>query len=448
MKSPLTTTALTLLFCTAATAQNYLPFAEILPQGIEIEANSSSKTIPLSVFFTSEEIDNQIVRFTAQYDDGNALITKNLDFALLANRTPITRTNFLSYVTDGSYINSFIHRAVQNFVIQGGGFALSSQGIVNVPTKPPIVNEPGISNTLGTVSMAKLGGDPDSATSQFFVSVANNASNLDFQNGGFTVFAQITRDTLPNAQLFSNPAEFPPLNFGGALTNTPIHNSFDSSQSQVPSSKFILFPSVTRQPLPPNQASTSPTLTYSITTPPATAFASATINPTNLSITPAANARGLGTVTLQATDSVGNTVNSIANLRIGDSYATWRAANYSGAALTNDTISGPLADPNNNGITNLQAFAQGLTLAETTTPDITITSTGINISYLEQIDSLGTAFVIERSSDLSTDWTEVSPQNTSRQATAKPNQQRVTASIAPRAAKDFYRIRFDLLPLQ
>jgi peptidyl-prolyl cis-trans isomerase A (cyclophilin A) len=46
-------------------------------------------------------------------------------------------------------------------------------------------------NTTNTIAMAKLGNDPDSATSQFFINLANNDSNLDLQNGGFTVFARV-----------------------------------------------------------------------------------------------------------------------------------------------------------------------------------------------------------------------------------------------------------------
>ena len=55
----------------------------------------------------------------------------------------------------------------------------------------PIKNEFKISNTRGTVAMAKLGGNPDSATCQFFINVADNGSNLDYQNGGFTVFGKV-----------------------------------------------------------------------------------------------------------------------------------------------------------------------------------------------------------------------------------------------------------------
>ncbi len=77
---------------------------------------------------------------------------------------PQTVANFLNYVNDGDYDNSFIHRSVPGFVIQGGGFTFIDGSIASVQADPPVVNEPGISNLRGTIAMAKLGGDPDSAT--------------------------------------------------------------------------------------------------------------------------------------------------------------------------------------------------------------------------------------------------------------------------------------------
>lgn len=116
---------------------------------------------------------------------------------MLGDNAPNTVANFLDYVNDGDYDNSFIHRSIPGFVVQGGGFVTSSETFSSlsqfssVATDPAIVNEFGVSNTLGTVAMAKLGGDPNSATSQWFVNLSDNSSNLDNQNGGFTVFATV-----------------------------------------------------------------------------------------------------------------------------------------------------------------------------------------------------------------------------------------------------------------
>lgn len=116
---------------------------------------------------------------------------------LLDTEAPVTVENFLNYFNDGDYENSFIHRSVINFVIQGGGFTFNEDGlpddnnlILSVPQDPPIPNEFGLANTRGTVAMAKIPGDADSATSQWFVNVRDNHA-LDLDNGGFTVFGSV-----------------------------------------------------------------------------------------------------------------------------------------------------------------------------------------------------------------------------------------------------------------
>lgn len=123
---------------------------------------------------------------------------------LFGQQTPKTVANFLSYVNSGAYTNTFFHRSVTNFVVQGGGFTspsttfTSTSQFSTITTNPAVTNEPGISNTIGTLAMAKLGGDPNSATDQFFVNLGNNSSNLDAQNGGFTVFGKVLDMTSVN----------------------------------------------------------------------------------------------------------------------------------------------------------------------------------------------------------------------------------------------------------
>lgn len=106
---------------------------------------------------------------------------------------PLTTQNFENYINDGDYVNTIIHRSVQNFVIQGGGFTVEDRTPISITTNPPVQNEfsPTRSNLRGTIAMAKVGGNPNSATSQWFFNLANNSSNLDNQNGGFTVFGQV-----------------------------------------------------------------------------------------------------------------------------------------------------------------------------------------------------------------------------------------------------------------
>ena len=115
-----------------------------------------------------------------------------IDVKLYDVATPLTVTNFLSYVKSGAYNNSFIHRSVPNFIVQGGGYNWVSS-VQPIATKAMVKNEYSASrsNLRGTIAMAKQGGNPDSATSQWFFNLVNNAANLDNQNGGFTVFGKV-----------------------------------------------------------------------------------------------------------------------------------------------------------------------------------------------------------------------------------------------------------------
>jgi cyclophilin family peptidyl-prolyl cis-trans isomerase len=105
---------------------------------------------------------------------------------------PITTKNFLDYVNSGFFNGTIFHRVINGFMIQGGGF---TPDMKQKDTKPPIVNESnnGLKNDAYTVAMARTS-VPDSATSQFFINVANNDFlNYPAQDGfGYCVFGKVT----------------------------------------------------------------------------------------------------------------------------------------------------------------------------------------------------------------------------------------------------------------
>ena len=144
--------------------------------------------------------------------------------------------NFLSYVNDGDYSNSFFHRSVPGFIIQVGGFAYSNQQFSNVPADPPVTNEYNLSNLRGTVAMAKLGNDPDSATNQWFINLADNAANLDNQNGGFTVFGTVTSGMAVADAI----ADLDIINAGGVFNSLPIRNTSSLSNPVVWDDHLVL----------------------------------------------------------------------------------------------------------------------------------------------------------------------------------------------------------------
>ena len=109
-------------------------------------------------------------------------------------KAPKTVSNFLYYVKSGFYNNTIFHRVINGFMIQGGGHTADMQEKAN--SRKPVVNEAGngLKNDAYTIAMARTN-DPDSATAQFFINVANN----DFLNHknetpsgyGYAVFGKV-----------------------------------------------------------------------------------------------------------------------------------------------------------------------------------------------------------------------------------------------------------------
>ena len=121
-----------------------------------------------------------------QLDTSMGKIVVELD----RTRAPITVDNFLTYVVNGHYDNTLFHRVIAEFVVQGGGLDLKQE---ERPVASPIVNESGngLSNTFGTIAMAR-DQNPHSATSQFYFNVGEN-DRLDpsSRRWGYAVFGEV-----------------------------------------------------------------------------------------------------------------------------------------------------------------------------------------------------------------------------------------------------------------
>jgi cyclophilin family peptidyl-prolyl cis-trans isomerase len=158
-----------------------------------VESNAPGTTYNLLSHFDDPSTTGKIAQFQLYNPTlGNGAINVLL-FDQAGVGAPLTVQNFINYTNGGDYINSIIHRSVTNFVVQGGGFTVNQLNIASVPTDPPVQNEFSAtrSNLRGTIAMAKQGGNPNSATSQWFFNLGNNSANLDNQNGGFTVFGEV-----------------------------------------------------------------------------------------------------------------------------------------------------------------------------------------------------------------------------------------------------------------
>ncbi len=118
----------------------------------------------------------------------------NFTVELYPEKAPKTVANFLQYVKDGFYENTIFHRVINRFMIQGGGF---ERDLTEKNTRAPIVNESnnGLLNETGTIAMARTA-DPDSATAQFFVNLADNQflnyTSPDPEQIGYCVFGKVT----------------------------------------------------------------------------------------------------------------------------------------------------------------------------------------------------------------------------------------------------------------
>jgi cyclophilin family peptidyl-prolyl cis-trans isomerase len=148
-----------------------------------------------------------------------------IDVELYGADAPGTVANFLGYLRSGAYTGTAFHRSVSNFVIQAGSVAWPAAGKLDfIKPAAPGANEYSANrpNVRGTIAMAKVGGNPDSATSQWFFNLADNSTTLGpAQNGGFTVFG---RATPPSLAVIDKIAALPIANAGGAFTELPVVN--------------------------------------------------------------------------------------------------------------------------------------------------------------------------------------------------------------------------------
>ena len=120
---------------------------------------------------------------------GSIIVELNQD------KAPNTVANFVKYANDGFYTGTVFHRVISGFMIQGGGL---DKNLNEKETRAPIKNEAdnGLANNIGTIAMARTN-DPHSASSQFFINVANNAflnhTEKSERGWGYTVFGKVVK---------------------------------------------------------------------------------------------------------------------------------------------------------------------------------------------------------------------------------------------------------------
>ncbi len=174
----------------------------------------------------------------------------SFDVELFDEAAPLHVANFLGYVERGDYNNVIVHRSAPGFVVQAGRYIddgtprVEPNTFPEVPNAGTVQNEPGISNTRGTIALAKLGGDPNSGSREFFFNVADNSANLDSQNGGFTVFGEVLGNGMQIIDAINDLMTFA---FEAPFDEAPTRN-YTESQFQafepVGSNELVVFNSV------------------------------------------------------------------------------------------------------------------------------------------------------------------------------------------------------------
>jgi cyclophilin family peptidyl-prolyl cis-trans isomerase len=159
----------------------------LLASSVQAQPDSAPAAESKSDGLTRRSMDNPLVLLKTSKGE--------IAVELFLKEAPLSTANFLKYVDEGHYDGTIFHRVMGNFMIQGGG---QTADMKPKETHEPIKNEAhnGESNKRGTLAMARTG-VVDSATSQFFVNVVDNA-RLDHRDTtkrgyGYTVFGQVIR---------------------------------------------------------------------------------------------------------------------------------------------------------------------------------------------------------------------------------------------------------------
>ena len=226
---------------------------------------------------------------------------------LFESAAPLTVANFLNYARSDRFDDTIIHRSAilgaptfSPFVIQGGGFRASD--LVHIATDPAVQNEfRANTQQRGTVSMAKQGNNPNSATSEWFFNLRDNRDILDNQNGGFTSFGQVVGngmaivDRIAALPVIVQPAPSP----FNELSDFPIQN----------------FP-----PTPQDYANIS-TIAELAELTSVTSDNTALVNPvlqgTQLTLNYTAGQTGVATITINAVDRTGAPVTDVFTVQVG-----------------------------------------------------------------------------------------------------------------------------------
>ena len=339
-----------------------------------VSINAADTILNLTNYFDDPLTTGKVAHFNLANTSigaiGNGVINIVL-FDQTVGGAPLTVQNFQNYVSAGSYTNSFIHRSIPNFIVQGGGFTYNNSTLTTIPTNAPVQNEfsPQRSNIRGTIAMAKLGNDPNSATNQWFFNLADNSSNLNNQNGGFTVFGQaLAANDLATIDAI---AAINTYNYGTTFTNLPL------TQNALSDANFIRFSSI--------NITQEKELTFAIIGNSKPTLVTPSINNNQLVLDYLPNQTGNSDITVRATNLLGESIDykipvsvlpsislALSSTRINEDspgqlvYTLTRNGDLSSSLTTNYSVNGTATfatDYTQIGATNFTATTGSVTFA-------------------------------------------------------------------------------------
>jgi cyclophilin family peptidyl-prolyl cis-trans isomerase len=264
-----------------------------------IAVNGAPVTIDLRNYFAVPSVTGQVVQFDT------ALGKFNVE--LLANDAPLSVQNFLSYVANPTYTNSFVHRiaaldgANGNRIVQGGGYVAPDGS--TLARKSPVALEYKLPNARGTLALARTS-DLNSATSEWFFNVDDNTTVLGQSNGGgYAVFGRVLGTGMSVVDAMTAVTIY---NAGGAFTNLPLR---DLTAAQIAGtaalqlSNFVLINSITVAPTYPTATNLTSVIQFNVANL-TSAVATGALSGSTLTITPVG--AGSGTISIRAGDVNGN----------------------------------------------------------------------------------------------------------------------------------------------
>jgi cyclophilin family peptidyl-prolyl cis-trans isomerase len=272
----------------------------IAPQTL---APGQAVSLNLATYFAIPGVTGQTVLFDTTF--GKFVVE------LRADAAPQHVANFLGYVERGDYTNSFFHRsAVLDAsgaigIVQGGGYAVTPQGVAEIPAQAPVPLEYNLPNERGTLAAARTP-DVNSATSQWYVNVRDNSTILGPENGGgYTVFGRVLGTGMTVVDAI---AALPRVNASGgdpasAFKEVPVRNY---TAGDVQPSNLVIVNSITPISVYPS-GSTAGVLTFSAQSS-APGVVTPGINGSVLTLTPGNT--GTASVTVTATDLNGSSIST------------------------------------------------------------------------------------------------------------------------------------------